>query len=170
MNTQFTITIAGQDQPQLVNQLAAITHELGGKWLVSKITRLDQQVVGIIKIDIPEASADQLKQAFKTLKALHVRIAENDKSTIPSKHEQITLKIESRDRLGIVNDITHILDNIGIGITQIENHRVVVPDLGQTVFFAELAVDVPSDVSLEQLVEAVQQVEKNMRVEVITAH
>ncbi|PSW06606.1 glycine cleavage system protein R [Photobacterium lipolyticum] len=168
MNTQFTITIAGQDYPQLVNQLAATTNKLGGKWLVSKISRLDQQLVGIIKIEIPAASADQLKQEFNALKELHVRIVENTKPIPPSKREQVTLKVESNDRLGIVNDITHTLDNIGIDITQIENHRVALADLGRTVFFAELSLDMPSEISIEQLVEAVQQVEENMRVEVIS--
>ncbi|MGF1757116.1 transcriptional regulator [Photobacterium sagamiensis] len=167
MNTQFTITIAGQDHPQLVNQLAATTNNLGGKWLDSKISRLDHQLVGIIKIEIPAASADQLKQEFNALKELHVRIVESDMPTTPSKFEQITLKIESNDRLGIVNDITHILDNIGIDIIQIENHRIALADLGRTVFSARLAVDVPTEVSIEQLVEAVQQVDENMRVEVI---
>ncbi|MDX1303618.1 glycine cleavage system protein R [Photobacterium sp.] len=168
MNTQFTITIAGQDHPQLVSQLAATTHKLGGKWLVSKISRLDQQLVGIIKIEIPVASADQLKQELKALKEFHVRIVENTEPASQSKREQITLKVESTDRLGIVNDISHILDNIGINIIQIENHRVALADLGRTVFFAELAVDMPAEVSIEQLVEAVQQVEENMRVEVIS--
>ena len=167
MNTHFTITIAGQDHPQLVNQLAATTNNLGGKWLDSRISRLDQQLVGIIKIEIPEASADQLKQEFNALKALHVRIVDNTKLTTPSKREQITLKVESDDRLGIVNDITHILDNIGIDIIHIENHRIALADLGRTVFSAQLALEVPTEVSLEQLVEAVQQVEENMRVEVI---
>ena len=55
MSIQLTITIAGQDHPQLINQLAAKTHELGGKWLVSKISRLDKQVAGIIKIEVPES-------------------------------------------------------------------------------------------------------------------
>ena len=67
----------------------------------------------------------------------------------------------------IDTDITHILHNIGIDIIHIENHRIALADLGRTVFSAQLALEVPTEVSLEQLVEAVQQVEENMRVEVI---
>jgi glycine cleavage system regulatory protein len=167
MNTQFTVTIAFKNHPQLVSQLAATTHELGGKWIVSKINRLDQQWVGIIKVEIPEEAADQLKQEFKALNELDICIIENDTSTTPCPREQVTLKIESSDRLGIVNDITHVLDDIGIDIVQIENHRVAVPELGQIMFYAELALAVPSDVDLRQLVESVQQVEKNMHVELL---
>ncbi len=168
MNTQFTITISGQDHPQLINQLASTTHKFGGKWLNSKISRLEQQLVGIIKIEIPEESADQLKQAFTALEELHIRIVEQETPTAPSTREQIKLKIESGDRPGIVRDITDILEDVGIHIIHMENHRLAIPEFGQVMFFAELDVDVPTEVDLEQLVETVQDVEDNMRVEVIS--
>ncbi|MGF1682559.1 glycine cleavage system protein R [Photobacterium minamisatsumaniensis] len=167
MSTQLTVTLAGQDHPQLINQLAAKTHELGGKWLVSKINRLDFQVVGILKIDIPSESVESLRQAFAEQQDLNVRIVENPQSLEPIKTDLLTLKVESSDRPGIVHDITQILDDIGIAIIKIENHRIGVPDLGQTLFFAELTVDVPHSLNTEQLIDAVQQVEDGMRVNIV---
>lgn len=167
MNTQLTITIAGQDHPQLINQLAAKTHELGGKWLVSKINRLDNQIVGLIKVDIPAETVAMLKQAFTGLTDLNVRIIDSPQPVSKGTVEPLKLKVESSDRPGIVNDITNILDDIGIDIVKIENYRVGVPDLGQALFFAELMVEVPSEVNVEQLLEAVQQVEVGMRVSVV---
>ena len=52
MNTQFMATIAGEDRPDLLKILAAKTHALEGRWLNSKISRLEGQIAGIIKIDI----------------------------------------------------------------------------------------------------------------------
>jgi len=167
MNTQLTITIAGQDHPQLINQLAAKTHELGGKWLISKIHRLDNQVVGIIKVDIPNENAAQLKLELGRHTELNARIIEVPLPIPLGKLKSLTLKVESSDRPGIVSDITNILDDIGVDIINIENHRVGVPDLGQTLFFAELVVNVPSEVNVDQLLEAVQQVEDGMRVNVV---
>jgi len=168
MNAQFTITIAGQDHPQLVNQLAAATHNLGGKWIRSKITRLDKQVVGIIKIDIPTTAAEQLKQEFNAHEGLQIRIIDTDESSVASARQQIKLKIESGDRLGLVKDITHTLEDIDIKIIQIENHRVAVPEFGELMFFAELALDVPTEVNIEQLLDSVEQIETNMRVAVVS--
>jgi glycine cleavage system regulatory protein len=168
MHTQFTITIAGQDHPQLVNQLAAATHNLGGKWIVSKITRLAQQVVGIIKIDIPTTAVEQLKQEFNAQKGLQIRIIDENESNVASARQQLKLKIESGDRLGIIKDITRTLEDIDIKITQIENHRVAVPEFGGLMFFAELALDIPTEINIEQLVDNVQQLEANMRVDVIS--
>lgn len=167
MNTQLTITIAGEDHPQLINQLAAKTHELGGKWLISKIHRLDNQIVGIIKVDIPNETASQLKLEFSRLTELNARIIEAPLPMPLGKLEPLTLKVESSDRPGIVNDITNILDDIGVDIVNIENRRVGLPDLGQTLFFAELMVNVPEEVNIEQLLEAVQQVDEELRVRVV---
>ena len=166
MNTQLTVTLAGQDHPQLINKLAAKTHELGGKWLISKINRLDNQVVGILKIDIPAQSVSQLRELFQAQQELDIRIVEGQEVG-EIKTDHLTLKVESSDRPGIVNDITRILDNIGIGIVKIENHRIGVPDLGQALFFAELQVDVPTEVDTEQLLEALQQVDDGLRVKVL---
>jgi len=168
MNTQFTITIAGQDHPQLVNQLAAATHDLGGKWVRSKITRLDQQVVGIIKIDIPTAAAEQLKLEFNSQKGLQIRIIDSDESSTTGARQQIKLKVESGDRLGLIKDITHTLEDIDIKIIQIENHRVAVPEFGELMFFAELDLDIPTGVNIEQLVNSVEQIETNMRVHLVS--
>ncbi|GAB3526067.1 transcriptional regulator [Photobacterium proteolyticum] len=167
MNIQLTITIAGQDHPQLINQLAAKTHELGGKWLVSKINRLDNQIVGLIKVDIPAETAAMLKEAFNRLTDLNVRIIEAPQAAPKGSVESLKLKVESSDRPGIVNDITNILDDIGIEIVKIENYRIGVADLGQALFIAELMVEVPSEVNVDQLLEAVQQVEEDMRVSVV---
>ncbi|MDV5170687.1 glycine cleavage system protein R [Photobacterium rosenbergii] len=166
MNTQLTVTLAGQDHPQLINKLAAKTHELGGKWLISKINRLDNQVVGILKIDIPAQSVSELRELFQSQQELDIRVIEAQEAG-EIKTDHLTLKVESSDRPGIVNDITRILDNIGIGIVKIENHRIGVPDLGQALFFAELQVDVPSEVDTEQLLEALQQVDNDLRVKVL---
>ncbi|WP_036829994.1 ACT domain-containing protein, partial [Photobacterium sanctipauli] len=150
-----------------INQLAAKTHELGGKWLVSKINRLDGQVVGILKIDIPAEAAQQLKDAFADQQGLDVRVIDDLKSNEPIKMDHVMMKVESADRPGIVHDITHILDGIGIGIIKIENHRIGVPDLGRALFYAELQLNVPAEVDHEQLVEAIMQVDDDLRVKVL---
>ncbi|WP_299014826.1 ACT domain-containing protein [uncultured Photobacterium sp.] len=167
MNTQLTITIAGQDHPQLINQLAAKTHQLGGKWLISKINRLDNQIVGIIKVDIPVEAAQQLKDEFNRFPELNARIIDVPQPVPLAKFEQLKLKVESNDRSGLVNDLTNVLDDIGIDIVKIENHRIGVPDLGKTLFIAELLVDVPEEVNVDQLLDAMQQVEEDMRVSVV---
>ncbi|UTV28462.1 glycine cleavage system protein R [Photobacterium atrarenae] len=168
MNVQLTITIAGPDRPQLINQLAAQSHELGGKWLVSKINRLDNQIVGLLKVDIPEASVAKLKEAFSRYPELQPRVLQLPQPVPSVDLVPHKLKIEADDRAGIVNDITHILDDLGAEIVHIENHRVGLPELGKTLFFAEMEIEAPRELNLEQMQEALQQAEEQMRVHLIS--
>ncbi len=165
MNTQFTITIAGHDKPKFMNQLAATTHSLGGKWLVSKLTRLDNQVVGIIRIDIPNIAADQLKQDLLAFDDYNVRIID-EPSPAQIEFSQAILKVESKDRPGLIHDITQCLDDMGIQTLRMENHRLGIPEAGETVFFAELEVEIPTEVQVEQLVDAVESIQPQLKVAV----
>ncbi len=164
MNIQFTITIAGQDHPQLVNQLAAITHSYGGKWLISKISRLEHQLVGIIKIEIPDNEVVQLKEELRHFSALDVRIIDSKAVEHPS-FVKVRFTIESKDRLGIVRDITGQLDEMGIEILQMENHRLAVPEVGEMMFFAELTLNLPTEISFNQLEESLLLVDDNLRID-----
>ncbi|MGF1687672.1 transcriptional regulator [Photobacterium japonica] len=167
MNTQLTITLAGDDHPQLINVLAAKTHALGGKWLISKINRLDNQVVGIIKIDIPTTAVSELKQVFMAQPSLDVRVLDTPSLVEAIPTHPVTLKIKANDRSGLVHDLSRILDEIGIGIVKIENHRIGVLDVGKALFFAELQINVPEDIDLDQLLDALQQVDEGMVVKVL---
>ncbi|GHA48174.1 glycine cleavage system protein R [Photobacterium aphoticum] len=167
MNTQLTITLAGEDHPQLINVLAAKTHALGGKWLISKINRLDNQVVGIIKIDIPADAVSDLKHAFLEQHALDIRVIDTPSQAEIMPTHPVTLKVEANDRPGLVHDLSRILDDIGIGIVNIENRRIGVPDLGKTLFFAEFQLNVSEEIDLEQLTEAMQQVDDGLLVKIV---
>lgn len=64
MNTVFIVNFVGQASPATIKQLAAVTHENGGKWLISKVNFIEDQVAGVIKVELPEENADTVKEAF----------------------------------------------------------------------------------------------------------
>ncbi|WP_087016229.1 glycine cleavage system protein R [Thaumasiovibrio subtropicus] len=162
MNTEFTITIAGHDRPNLMNQLAATTHSLGGKWLVSKLNRLDNQIAGIIRIDVPNQSAVQLKAALSEITECHVRIID-DLEPLSSSVQKVSLSVESQDRPGLVHDLTQRLDDLGVHTLAMENTRIGVPDAGKTVFMANLDVEVPVEMEIEQLLNSVETIDPNLK-------
>ena len=167
MSTQFTMIITGQDRPQIVNQLAALTHEFGGKWLISKISRLESQVVGIIKIEAPTEHVVQLKRQLLDFPDLDIQFPETTTPIPASQNQHLLLNIESEDRLGLVNDISLALHNLGASINYIENKRMPVAGLGSVMFLAQFSIDIIDDLSPQQLLESIQQVDENMRVELI---
>lgn len=167
MSTQFTMIITGQDRPQIVNQLAALTHDFGGKWLVSKISRLESHVVGIIKIEVPTEHVVQLKRQLIDFPDLHIEFPEPVTPTSSSQNQHLLINIESEDRLGLVNDISLALHNLGASINYIENKRMPVAGLGAVMFLAQFSIDIIDDLSPQQLVESIQQIDDNMRVELV---
>ncbi|MGU3842625.1 ACT domain-containing protein, partial [Vibrio diabolicus] len=66
MNTVFIVNFVGQASPATIKELAAITHENGGKWLISKVNFIEDQVAGVIKVELPRENADIVKEAFSS--------------------------------------------------------------------------------------------------------
>jgi glycine cleavage system regulatory protein len=164
MNTQFMATIAGEDRPDLLKILAAKTHALEGRWLNSKISRLEGQIAGIIKIDIPSANLFALKTDFNSIPNFHVSTSEVKLVAI-TECDQLQLKIEANDRPGIISDIMHFLDDKGVTIEHMENHRFGVIGLGTTVFIAELSLMVPVDLGKDMLIEELEKLSSDFRIE-----
>lgn len=167
MSMQFTMIITGLDRPQIVNRLAALTHDFGGKWLVSKISRLESQVVGIIKVEVPAEHVVQLKRQLQEFDNLHVQFPETVTPKPTSHNQRLLINIESEDRLGLINDISLTLHNLGASINYIENRRMPVAGLGIVMFLAQFSIDIIDDLSPQQLIKSIQQIDENMRVKLI---
>lgn len=166
MNTQFMATIAGNDRPNLLKTLAEKTHNLGGKWLDSKISRLEGQLVGIIKIDMPEENMSALKADFNAIADFHVSTSAINLVTV-TECEQVELRIEAKDKPGLISDITNLLDQKGVTIEHMENHRLSVAEVGAIVFYADLNLLVPVDLGTELLLDELKNINQDLRVEAV---
>ena len=150
MNRQFIVSIVGPDRAGLLKYFAAATHERGGKWLHSKVIRLDGQFAAIIKIELPESQVQVLKSWFEAQEAYLLVFSE----VVSGGGEDVRafkLQVDAEDRPGLVNDITHVLLENQIKIADMACHRVGVADLGASVFTSEFELKVPGDVDLGEL-------------------
>lgn len=87
MNTVFIVNFVGQASPATIKQLAAVTHENGGKWLISKVNFIEDQVAGVIKVELPEENADTVKEAFSACQTLVVKFVDSE----PHSHKEDTI-------------------------------------------------------------------------------
>ncbi len=125
MNTVFIVNFVGQASPATIKQLAAVTHENEGKWLISKVNFIEDQVAGVIKVELPEENVDTVKDAFSACQTLIVKFVDSE----PHSHREDTvfqLRLDANDRAGIVNEITHVLDGQGISILDMDCQRVFI--------------------------------------------
>ncbi|WP_108649445.1 glycine cleavage system protein R [Dongshaea marina] len=158
MKKQFIMTLMGPETPGLMRILAEKTHARQGIWLKSKISHLEGQCAGIIKIETDEQQVEALQQELKAVAGLQVvyPVAED---SAPSQSKELQLTIESRDRPGLIKDISNIFDGYDVSVTNLECHRFAVAEIGQSVFKGDFDLMTPADIDLDSLVAELEELD-----------
>lgn len=161
MNATFIVSFAGPDSKNLLATLAKFTHEHEGRWLSSKVNYLEGHIAANIKVTLPEENARIVKAQFMAMNELAVKIDD-----LPSEHHEpgkpIKLSVKSTDRLGLVCEITHLIQEFGAELIHIESHRLQVPSMGGNVFIADLDINLPEDLDLDLLISELQTIDESM--------
>ena len=153
MNSVFVVSFAGKDRPGVIQQIAETTDELGGKWLQSKVIRLEGRISAIIKIDIPARSVDQLKDFINSINDMNVTYS--DPQPEAASGTVARLRIDAKDRPGIVNDISRLLVGQSMRPHNFESSRIGVVNLG-CMFTANFEVELPEGVAPADVVAQLQ--------------
>ncbi|EDP57534.1 ACT domain-containing protein [Vibrio sp. AND4] len=166
MNTVFIVNFVGQASPATIKQLAAVTHENQSKWLLSKVNFIEDQVAGVIKMELPEESVYAVKEAFSACQTLIVEFVDSD----PHSHREETvfqLRLDANDRAGIVNEITHFLDGQGISILDMDCQRVFIADgigVSSSLFSAKMAIKLPRELQINDVANELESLSEDTRV------
>lgn len=166
MNSTFIVNFVGKATPATIKQLAAITHENDGKWLISKVNFIEDQVAAVVKVELPEKNEQLVKDAFTSHPDLLVQITDSDQH----QHDIDTiyqLRLDSNDRAGIVNEITHVLDGQGINILDMDCQRVFIAGGGgvsSSLFTASLSIRIPKQVDIKDVANELESLSEDTRV------
>ncbi|MGD8112237.1 glycine cleavage system protein R [Vibrio sp. TRT 21S02] len=166
MNSTFIVNFVGKATPATIKQLAATTHENDGKWLISKVNFIEDQVAAVIKIELPQDNEETVKEAFRNQPELLVQFVDSD---LHGHHEDTIyqLRLDSNDRAGIVNEITHVLDGQGISILDMDCQRVFIAGGGgvsSSLFTANMAIKLPSEVDIQDVANELESLSEDTRV------
>ncbi|WCE28379.1 glycine cleavage system protein R [Vibrio sp. SCSIO 43137] len=166
MNRTFIANFVGKATPATIKNFAAVTHENGGKWLISKVNFIDDQVAAVIKIDLPEKNIDIVKQVISETPDLLVQFVDSD-NQLHDKEQIFQIRLDANDRAGIVNDITHVLDDQGINILDMDCQRVFIADGGgvsSSIFTADMAIRLPVAVDIKDVTKELESLSEDTRV------
>ncbi|GGA74895.1 transcriptional regulator [Neiella marina] len=165
MSAILVASLMGNNRPGLLKDLAAKTHELGGKWLTSKVNHLDDQISALIKVELPQPQVQPLKDIFNNEPAICAVFSEGEPTPPPSSI--VEMVVDSSDRAGIVNEITQVLDSESIELVDMDCQRIGVAELGRSVFTARLMLKVPNSLKSEELAEELEGIADDMVVTVV---
>ena len=160
MNVQIMVTVNGSNQADLVKVLSEKTHALGGKWLNSKISHIDDYFAGLIKVEIGSTHVERLIADFKSL-AINVEAAVLGPVT-QHKLAHLDLNIDAKDRPGLVHDISQVLSENSIRVENMECHRLGLADISGTVFTSKFKIAVADNFNKEQLINSLQEISKDL--------
>ena len=159
MNVQIMVTINGSNQADLVKILSEKTHALGGKWINSKISHIDDYFAGLIKVEI---ASDQVERLVADFKALTINVeAVVLGSALHKTLAHLDLNIDAKDRPGLVHDISQVLSENSIRVENMECHRLGVADVG-TVFTSQFKIAVADNFNKEQLISSLQEISDDL--------
>lgn len=166
MNKSFIVNFVGKATPATIKEFAAVTHENGGKWLISKVNFIEEQVAAVIKVDLPAENEEIVKDTIRNNPALLAQFVDSDNTT-HDKDEIFQMRLDSNDRAGIVNEITNVLDGQGINILDMDCQRVFIAGGGgvsSSLFTANLALRLPKEVDINDVIKELESLSEDTRV------
>lgn len=164
MNTCFIATVSGTSSPNILTTLAQITRKHQAHWQTSKIIKLEAQFTALLKINIDSSYQDQLKQAFAD-EFPQLAFTYNTAEIVTEKNtNSIKLVIDCDDRAGLTKDINQILNDLQVNIEHQEAYRVAVASIGDTVYSAQLTLNLPQNLSNEDLCKQLESIGQNIRI------
>jgi glycine cleavage system regulatory protein len=167
MQTRLVITVIGSDRPGLVERLATLIGQHDGNWLESRMSRLGGEFAGILRLSVPSARAEALRQALEQLAASGLSTLIRRDETVPEPRTQLAvLELVGQDRPGIVREIAAALAAQGANVEELETECVSAPMSGETLFKQHARIALPPGRDLAQLRAQLERIAADLLVDI----
>ena len=164
MQSNYLLTVVGDDRPGLTRALSAALFDVGGNWLEGHLSRLGGKFAGAILIALPTGHAadftDRLARENTGLQfELHAAGEESEGG------ETVSLSLTSADRPGIVHELSLILARLGANIVELETSADDGAWQGNPIFRASARLTLPAGLSHAALQSELEQLSGDLIVE-----
>lgn len=148
MSVFLVVTVIGDDQPGLVEQLSTTISRHGGNWLESSMSQLAGKFAGILRVEVAAARADELKAALGQLERLKVmaETAVDLPKRGPTRRWQLSLV--GHDRIGIVREVSQVLAKHDVNVEKLTTHTAPAAMSAEIMFHAQAELE--ADAGLDQ--------------------
>lgn len=145
MSFNYIITFIGDDRTGIVESLAGVVDSHGGNWLESQLSQLKGKFAGIILIELPIDSSDDLENDLKAMPdgSWSVRVTPAGTASLSAEQANFQLAVIGPDRPGIVREISKALADSGISVVALETRVLNAAFTGEAMFHADIEVLMP---------------------------
>lgn len=159
MHTHLVLTVIGPDRPGLVSALSDTIAAGGGNWLDSRMASLAGQFAGILLLDVASDRADTLRAALRNLEATGLRlvIAQSPAAAARAPSgRMLKLELIGQDRPGIVRDVSRVLAEHDVSISDFHTVRASASFSGEAMFKATALLELPAGLDENALKQALE--------------
>jgi glycine cleavage system regulatory protein len=149
--TDLVLTVMGEDQPGLVEALAAAIAVHDGNWLESRMAHLAGKFAGILRVSVPRPRAEELLRALAALEGRGLRVLAEPGAPAAARSLPVTLELVGADHPGIVRDVSTLLARRHVNVEELHTECTTAPVTGEALFRARAALQLPPGLSVEGL-------------------
>jgi glycine cleavage system regulatory protein len=152
MRTSLIVTVIGEDEPGIVEQISNLVLAAGANWEESRMARLAGKFAGILRVSVDAPGVAALTAGLSGLQAHGLRVIVEPGSVAGDvTYRTIGLELVGNDRPGIVRDISRLLAQRSVNIEELETELTSAPTSGDTLFHARARLRTPHTVAPDEL-------------------
>ena len=167
MTTNLVLTVIADDKPGLVESLSQTIASNSGNWLESSMSQLAGKFAGILRVSVNDDCVEKLIEELNGLSSeikLVIEKAADESSDQASR--VVELNLVGNDRPGIIKEISAAVSALGINVERLNTECTPAPMSSDALFKAKATLEVPEEVSLDQLQEKLEQLADDLIVEI----
>lgn len=167
----FVLTLIGPDRTGLVAALSAVVAQHDGSWERSHLTELSGVFAGVVEVHVPDRRSGAFQDALAPLRdqgLLDVALRPVPRPGAAAEdREPLSFQVMGSDRPGIVNEVSQILADLGVGIIDLRTHVESASMAGSPLFRASVVVTLPPGMDDGDLAGAFEDLSDDLMVDAL---
>ena len=157
--------MVGNDKPGLIDSIARHVMDAQGNWLASSFAHMAGHFAGFAEIQLPANQEKSLIDKLKSHPELKITLSEGLSGQCKDVRTA-KIDIHGNDRRGIVQELTSVLNQFNLNITQFDSGCESAAHSGHTVFKARTQVELPEDLNTEELQSTLESLSDDLMVDI----
>jgi glycine cleavage system regulatory protein len=164
------MSITCPDRPGLVERITEVIVAHSANWEESRMTRLEGDFAGIVKIGVARENLERLAESLRALgnedMTVTVKVAHRAPQVDINKTQFCHLRVVGADHEGIVHEVARYLAKAGINVEAMETGMVPAPMSAAPLFQMEAQIRIPPGIQLEELSANLERIGDELGVDV----